>query len=85
MPKIDPTTMLFVIAVLLALILWKISNIDARLKERFPTEREKDYEWSQKDPMGHCEAHKNDNQAIDRGNESPELGWPFSRRKKTKR
>jgi hypothetical protein len=47
-----------VIAVLLLLILWKLSNIDRRLKEKFPTEREQDYKWSQEDPMGHWEAHK---------------------------
>jgi hypothetical protein len=60
MPNVDVTTMLVVIAVLLALILWKISKIDARMKERFPTEKEADYEWSQKDPMGYWEAHKDD-------------------------
>jgi hypothetical protein len=47
-----------VIAVLLLLILWKLSDIDSRLKEKFPTEREQDYKWSQEDPMGHWEAHK---------------------------
>jgi hypothetical protein len=60
MPNVDVTTMLVVIAVLLALILWKISKIDARMTERFPKEKEADYEWSQKDPMGHWEAHKDD-------------------------
>ena len=53
-------TLLVVIAVLLLLILWKVGKIDGRLKERFPTEKEADYEWSQKDPMGHAEAHKDD-------------------------
>jgi hypothetical protein len=38
----------------------KITKIDARMKERFPTEKEADYDWSQKDPMGHWEAHKYD-------------------------
>jgi hypothetical protein len=52
--------MLVVIAVLLLLILWKLSRIDSRFKERFPTEKEEDYEWSKKDPMGHWEAHKDD-------------------------
>ena len=51
-------TLLVVIAVLLILILWKLMRIDARLKERFPTEKEQDYEWSQDDPTGHWEAHK---------------------------
>ena len=60
MPNVDLTTLLVVIAVLSALILWRISKIDARMKERFPTEKEADYEWSQKDPMGHWEAHKKD-------------------------
>jgi len=58
--KVDIPTMLVVIAALLVLILWKLSRIDSRLKERFPTEKEADYEWSQKDPMGHWEAHKDD-------------------------
>jgi len=51
-------TLLVVIAVLLLLIFWKLSAISARLKERFPTEKEEDYKWSQDDPMGHYEAHK---------------------------
>lgn len=46
-------TLLAVIVVLLVLILWKLSKIDARMKERFPTEKEADYKWSQGDPMGH--------------------------------
>jgi hypothetical protein len=46
--------------VLLALIAWKVSEIAARLKEKFPTEKEQDYEWSQNDPAGHWEAHKDD-------------------------
>jgi hypothetical protein len=53
-------TMLIILAILLFLILWEVHNISARLKEQFPTEREQDYEWSQKDPVGHWEAHKND-------------------------
>jgi len=51
-------TLLVVIAFLLLLILWKLTKIDSRLKERFPTEKEEDYHWSQKDPIGHWEAHK---------------------------
>jgi hypothetical protein len=46
--------------VLLVLIFWKVSAISARLKERFPTEKEQDFEWSQKDTMGHWEAHRKD-------------------------
>jgi hypothetical protein len=52
--------LLWAIAGLLFLILWRVMNIDSRLKERFPTEKEADYKWSQDDPMGHYEAHKND-------------------------
>jgi hypothetical protein len=52
--------LLTIIAVLLFLIFWKLSAISARLKERFPTEKEQDFEWSQKDPIGHSEAHKDD-------------------------
>jgi hypothetical protein len=40
-------TLLGIIAILLFLILWEISRISARLKERFPTAKEQDYEWSQ--------------------------------------
>ena len=56
----DPAFLLFVIAVLLVLIFWKLSAISARLKERFPTEKEQDLEWGLKDPMGHSEAHRKD-------------------------
>jgi hypothetical protein len=52
--------LLLVIAFLLLLIVWQLSRINSRLKERFPTEKEEDFAWSQKDPMGHWEAHKND-------------------------
>jgi hypothetical protein len=58
----DIRTLLVVIAVLLLLILWKLSTIAARLKDRFPTEKEQDYKWALKDPMGHWEAHKDDKQ-----------------------
>lgn len=51
-------TLLVVIAVLLLLILWELIKIDRRLRQRFPTEKEEDYEWSQKDPMGHWGAHR---------------------------
>jgi len=54
--------LLVVVAVLLLLIFWKLSDINARLKDRFPTEKEQDYKWSQEDPMGHFEAHKADKQ-----------------------
>jgi hypothetical protein len=56
----DQNLILILIAVLLLFILWELGNISRRLKERFPTDKEQDYEWSKKDPMGHWEAHKND-------------------------
>jgi hypothetical protein len=52
--------LLILVAVLLIMIYGKLDRISARLKERFPTEKEQDYEWSQKDPMGHAEAHSKD-------------------------
>lgn len=52
--------LLVVIVVLLLVISTQLSKINARLKERFPTAKEEDYEWSQRDPMGHWEAHKDD-------------------------
>jgi hypothetical protein len=55
-------TLLLIVVILLGLVLWQLININRRLKDRFPTEKEQDYEWSQKDPMGHWEAHKKDNQ-----------------------
>lgn len=51
---------LLAIVVLLFFILLRLGRIDARLKERFPTEKEEDLQWAQKDPMGHWEAHKKD-------------------------
>jgi hypothetical protein len=56
----DLEFLLIVIAVLLFLIYWKVSAISARLKERFPTEKERDSQWAKDDPMGHWEAHKKD-------------------------
>jgi hypothetical protein len=52
--------LLAVIAGLLFMIWVNVSSISKRLKERLPTEKEQDYEWSLKDPMGHWEAHKDD-------------------------
>ncbi len=52
--------LLGVIAVLLFMIWWKVDNIASRLKERFPTEKEQDYELSQTDPHSHWEKHKDD-------------------------
>jgi hypothetical protein len=52
--------LLSIIAFFLFIILVQISGISSRLRERLPTEKEEDYDWSQKDPMGHWEAHKDD-------------------------
>lgn len=60
MPTVNIETLLVIIAVLLFLVFWKVSDINSRLKDRFPTEKEQDYKWSQDDPMGHYEAHKED-------------------------
>jgi hypothetical protein len=51
-------TLLVIIAVLLTVIVWEVQNISRRLKDRFPTKKEQDYKWSQEDPAGHWEAHK---------------------------
>jgi hypothetical protein len=58
----DLEFILIVIAVLLLLIFWKLSAISARLRERLPTEKERDLQWGKDDPMGHWEAHKKDKQ-----------------------
>ena len=50
--------LLIFIAVLLLLVLWEVGKISRRLKERFPTEKEQDFEWAKRDPMGYWEAHK---------------------------
>ena len=52
--------LLIIIAVLLFLLVLRVESIAARLKERFPTEKEQDSKWAQEDPMGHWEAHKKD-------------------------
>jgi hypothetical protein len=56
----DIVALLWTIVVLLALILASVVSISRWLKERFPTEKEQDYEWSQNDPAGHWAAHKDD-------------------------
>ncbi len=56
--QVNIETLLVVIAVLLLLILWELIKIGRRLKDRLPTDKEQDYEWAQKDPAGHSEAHK---------------------------
>ena len=55
---LDVSFLLLVIALLLVGILGRLGKIDARLKERFPTEKEQDREWAQIDPMGHWDAHR---------------------------
>jgi hypothetical protein len=52
--------LLALIAVLLFMILIQLSAIAKRTRERFPTEKEQDFDWATNDPMGHWEAHKND-------------------------
>jgi hypothetical protein len=52
--------LLAIIALILFLILIQVSGIAKRLRQRFPTEKEEDYDWSQKDPAGHWAAHKDD-------------------------
>jgi hypothetical protein len=56
------TVLLAIIAGLLLMIWFNLSSISKRLKERFPTEKEQDYDWAMRDPAGHYEAHKNDKQ-----------------------
>jgi hypothetical protein len=51
---------LLLIGVLLVLILARLGNIERRLKERFPSEKEQDKQWAKADPMGHWEAHRKD-------------------------
>jgi len=58
LPRIE--IFLIIIAVLLFFILLSVERIAARLKDKFPTEKEEDRQWAQKDPMGHWEAHKKD-------------------------
>jgi hypothetical protein len=53
-------TLLLAIGILLLLIFWKLSDINSRLKDRFPSEKELDSKWAKENPMGHWEAHKDD-------------------------
>jgi hypothetical protein len=50
----------WIIVGLLGLIAWEMQNISSRLKNKFPTDKEEDYRWSQEDPHGHYEAHKDE-------------------------
>jgi hypothetical protein len=56
----DVPSLLAIISALLFMIWWHVHSISKRLKERFPTEKELDYELSQTDPMAHYDLHKND-------------------------
>ena len=51
---------LIVIAVLLLMIFLRLGDIAKRLRERFPTEKEQDYDWAMRDPHGHWDVHKKD-------------------------
>jgi hypothetical protein len=51
---------LIIIAVLLLMIFLRLGDIGKRLRERFPTEKDQDYDWAMRDPHGHWDAHKND-------------------------
>jgi hypothetical protein len=64
---VDLKTLLVILTVLLFIIWWELSRINSRLKDRFATEREEDYKWSQADPMGHWEAHKNNKSSKEKG------------------
>jgi hypothetical protein len=50
--------LLIIIVVLLFFIEWHVAKISKPMREHSPTEKEQDYDWSQKDPMGHW--NKND-------------------------
>jgi hypothetical protein len=52
--------LLAIIAGLLFSIDFRVGKIDRRMRERFPTDKEQDFDWAKKDPMGHWEAHKDD-------------------------
>jgi hypothetical protein len=60
--ELNVPTLLLIIAILLVFVLLELIKINRRLKNRFPTEKEQDYKWSQEDPMGHWEAHKEEKQ-----------------------
>jgi hypothetical protein len=46
--------LLAIIAILLALIFWRLGRVNARLVARLPTEKEENLEW-RKDVTGHSE------------------------------
>ena len=52
--------LLLLMVCLLVVICWEVIKINARLKDRFPTEKEQDHRWAVRDPAGHSEAHQKD-------------------------
>jgi hypothetical protein len=54
----------WLIVALLFMILWHVTNIDTRLKSRFPTEKEQDRAWAKDDPLAHWDAHKHDQKRV---------------------
>ena len=44
---------LLMVVVLMVLLCFDVSKIVGQLRKHFPTARERDYQWSQRDPMGH--------------------------------
>jgi hypothetical protein len=60
MPVTRVELLLAIIAVIVFIVMIQVSAIAKRMRQHFPTEKEADYDWSQKDPAGHWEAHKND-------------------------
>lgn len=52
---------LSLIQIALLFAIWsRLGQIAARTRERFPTKKEADFDWSQNDPAGHWEAHKDE-------------------------
>ena len=52
--------LLLIIVCVLVVIFWELIKINARLKDRFPTEKEQDRQRAMGDPAGHSEAHQKD-------------------------
>jgi hypothetical protein len=52
--------LLFLILIELWGVSIKLRRIDARMRKRFPTEKESDSDFAVRDPMGHWSAHKDD-------------------------
>ena len=56
MDELDIKYVLIIMAVLLFLIFVKVATVAARMREHFPTEKERDSDWAKNDPIGHAEA-----------------------------